>query len=376
MTEVKPPASPQPSWFARAGLLVYVLLIVYASWYPFSGWHNNGLSPLAYLSAPFPYYWTMFDVVTNVIGYMPFGLLMVFALYPLLRRLPAVILAVVAGALLSGVMEAIQTYLPTRVPSKLDLMTNLAGTLFGAVSGVLLSHAFLEESHFLETRRRWFTHQTSGGGLIVLALWPLAQIYPQGYLFGHGQLTPILSEWLSAWLSRPIDLAAFLRHNVELTVEQYWLSEAIITACGLSGALLTLLCISRRHAPNARLVIALILVTIAAKSLATALLFAPENAFVWLTPGAQGGLLFGIAILSGLVFAPPVVQRRLAVLMLGISLFVVNAVPDNPYFVATLQTWVQGKFLNFNGAAQFLSLLWPFIAFWFLLHPVHRRNEK
>jgi hypothetical protein len=69
-----------------------------------------------------------------------------------------------------------------------------------------------------------------------------------------------------------------------------------------------------------------------------------------------------------------VAQRRVAAFSLLLSLSVVNLVPANPYFLATLQTWVQGKFLNFNGAAQFLSLLWPFLAFWFLFHPVHRRK--
>jgi hypothetical protein len=45
--------------------------------------------------------------------------------------------------------------------------------------------------------------------------------------------------------------------------------------------------------------------------------------------------------------------------------------------VATLQTWVQGKFLNFNGAAQFLSLLWPFFAVWFLWLPCpHARQRR
>jgi hypothetical protein len=106
------------------------------------------------------------------------------------------------------------------------------------------------------------------------------------------------------------------------------------------------------------------------------LLFAPENAFAWLTPGAQGGLLIGAIMLSGLVFAPEVAQRRVAMLALLTSLVAVNAAPANPYFTATLQTWVQGKFLNFNGAAQFLSLLWPFFTLWFLLHPVHRLKPK
>jgi len=33
-----------------------------------------------------------------------------------------------------------------------------------------------------------------------------------------------------------------------------------------------------------------------------------------------------------------------------------------------MSTWVQDKFLNFNGAAQFLSAMWPWMAISFLLH--------
>jgi hypothetical protein len=210
---------------------------------------------------------------------------------------------------------------------------------------------------------------------VVIGLWPLAQIYPQGYLFGHGQLTPILSGWLSGWFDASIDISSLLRHGVDLTPEQYWLYEAIMTACGMTGALLTLLCQLRKNAPAAWLASFTLGAALVVKALASALVFTPENAFAWLTPGAQGGLLFGAAMVFGLAFAPPVAQRRIAALMLIVSLMVVNYVPANPYFVVTLQTWVQGKFLNFNGAAQFLSLLWPFFALWFLLHPVHRRKE-
>ena len=363
------------STFARVGLLVYTLLIIYASWYPFSNWHNIGLHPLAYLWAPLPHYWTVFDLTTNVVAYIPFGILMVFAVYPIVRRGRAVMLAVAAGTFLSGTMEAVQTFLPSRVSSNLDLLTNVAGVCIGALAGVLLTRTFLEQSRFLLLRRRWFSHEASRG-LIVLALWPLAQIYPQGYLFGHGQITPILSNWLSDWLSMPVDLGALLRDEAELTVEQYWLSETIITACGMTGALLTLLCLVRTRAPKGVLLIGLLATAVTIKTLASALLFAPENAFAWLTPGAQGGLLIGAIMLSGLVFAPEVAQRRVAMLALLTSLVAVNAAPANPYFTATLQTWVQGKFLNFNGAAQFLALLWPFFTLWFLLHPVHRLKPK
>ncbi|HEX2530605.1 MAG TPA: VanZ family protein [Burkholderiaceae bacterium] len=364
---------PAPSASARVGWLVYTFLIVYASCYPFSDWHSIGLSPLAYLSAPLPHYWTRFDVITNVIAYAPFGTLMVFALYPKVRHAPALILALLAGALLSGVMEAAQTFLPNRVSSNLDLIANSAGVFIGAAAGVLLTRTFLEESHLLLLRRRWFSHE-AGRGLIVVALWPLAQIYPQGYLFGHGQFAPILSEWLSDWLAMPVDIGALLQRGELLTVEQYWLSEAVITACGVTGALLTLLSLLRERAPKMLPVMAVLAAAVAVKSLASALQFSPDNAFAWMTPGAEGGLLLGLVMLSGLIFAPPVAQRRVAILTLLISLVIVNAAPTNPYFIATLQAWVQGKFLNFNGAAQFLSLVWPIFTLWFLLHPVHRRG--
>jgi VanZ family protein len=375
MPELKPTSGASASTFARVGLPIYTLLILYASWYPFTGWHDNGLHPLAYLFEPFPHYWTVFDVATNIIGYLPFGLLVVLALHPRVRAAGAVPAAIAAGALLAGTLEAGQTFLPSRVPSNLDLATNVIGACLGALAGVLLARTFLEQSRIRALRRSWFSPEASRG-LIVLALWPLAQIYPQGYLFGHGHILPIVSTWLSDWLSTPIDLSALIRHEMEMTIEQYWLSETIITACGLTGAVLTLLCLLGDKAPRGRLALLLIAAALTVKAMASALLFAPENAFTWLTPGAQGGLLIGLLMLAGLAFAPAVAQRRVAALALIVSLFTVNAVPANPYFIDTLQAWVQGKFLNFNGAAQLLSLSWPFFTLWFLYHPVHRATQE
>lgn len=371
--------APEPytnaSVFARVGVLVYAILILYASWYPFSGWTDNGLSPWHYLSLPLPHYWTRFDLAANVLAYIPFGVGIVFALYPHVRSLFAFFLAAAAGILLSVVIEAGQTFLPSRVPSNLDVITNSAGATLGALAGTLLTPYVLERSRLMQIRRRWFLHEASRG-LIVAGLWPLAQIYPQSYLFGHGQLMPILSEWLSFWWAVPVDLSALLRQDRQLTIEQYWLAETIITACGLTGALLTLLCLLRKTAPKTLLVILLALSAFLAKALSNALLFSPEQAFAWLTPGAQAGILVSLIMLGGLAFTPPTAQRRVAALTLLISLLVVNAAPSNPYFIATLQTWVQGKLLNFNGAVQFLALVWPFLALWFLYHPVHRRLKQ
>lgn len=374
MTEAEPRREPRGSAVSRGALLAYLLLIVYASWFPFSGWRGSGLSPLTFLTFHMPQYWTMFDVIVNVIGYIPLGMLLVLALYPYLRGVWAILGAALLGIAVSGAMEAVQTYLPSRVPSSLDFLTNSAGALVGAFIGLAGARSYLNESRLYQTRRRWFAPHASHG-LVLLALWPLAQIYPLGYMFGHGQLLPILSDWLSKWLASDIDLVAMLRPGAAMSVEQYWLSETVITACGMTGAVLTMLCLLNRGAPRMRLMLVMLAAALVMKTLSSSLLFTPDNAFVWITPGAQGGFLIGLIMLAGLAFAPQVAQRRLAMVTLLLSLLVVNTIPVNPYFSATLQGWVQGKFLNFNGAAQFLSLLWPFFALWFLMLPSHKRNR-
>jgi VanZ family protein len=56
--------------------LIYVVLVVYASLYPFEGWRDQGIAPWAFLASPLPKYWTGFDVAANVAGYVPLGFLL------------------------------------------------------------------------------------------------------------------------------------------------------------------------------------------------------------------------------------------------------------------------------------------------------------
>ena len=94
--------------------------------------------------------------------------------------------------------------------------------------------------------------------------------------------------------------------------------------------------------------------------------------------GRKSTLVWSLMLMGGstmaIAFLPTYAQAGwIAPLLLCVLLL--NMLPSNPYFLSTLQEWVQGKFLNFNGAAQFLSLAWPVFALWFLLHPAHRTPE-
>jgi len=308
----------------------------------------------------------MFDVTTNILGYIPFGALIVFALYPRIHRWWAVVVAVVFGATVSATAELVQYFIPSRVTSLLDFLTNAGGATLGAIAGALLTPLIMQKGRLQLLRKQW-TYQESSREIVILGLWPMAQLYPQAYLFGMGEILPLISQKLSLFFDMDIDLSAFFLQGIEPNADIYLLAEAFITACGCTGAILICLSLLNRHAPKMMLSLLLLLLAVVCKSLASALLFNPEYAFAWFTPGARGGLMISMIMLYGFSFAPVHVQKRLAIMLLLISLVVVNLLPDNPYFEVTMQAWVQGKFLNFNGAAQFLALFWPFLAIWALL---------
>ena len=97
--------------------LAFICLIIYASLYPFTDWRNQGISPLIYLTAPLPKYWSGFDVVANVLGYGPLGFLLTLAGLRSGHIRWAVWLAVLGAMLMSLSLETLQSYLPSRIPS-------------------------------------------------------------------------------------------------------------------------------------------------------------------------------------------------------------------------------------------------------------------
>ena len=62
--------------------LTCIVLIVYASLYPFGEWRDQGLSPFSCLWSPLPRYWTGFDVAANLLGYFPLGFLLALTALP------------------------------------------------------------------------------------------------------------------------------------------------------------------------------------------------------------------------------------------------------------------------------------------------------
>ena len=338
---------------ARAACGVYFLLLVYSGLAPWSGWRDLGINAFAYLLAPIPRYVTTFDLVVNVVAYVPLGALIVLAFYPRLHGFGAVLLATLIGTLLSGAIEATQTFLPTRISSNLDLLANSLGALAGATLAAPFASALIDRGRLLEWRHRWYEQHTTAV-LIALALWPAAQIYPEPMLFGNGDLRGSLESFVQAlggrwWQFDPEQFGP----------AEYVLAEAFVVASALLAIGLALGSILKRDAPRYALLAGLVVTGLAAKSVANAVQFGPERALAWLTPGAFGGIALAVLSLAAATGGTRARQGRLAWVALGALLLAVNTVPENPYHLARLQEWRQGRLLNFNALADWLSTLWP-----------------
>ena len=347
---------------ARTACAVYALLLVYSGLAPWSGWRDLGLNPFAYLAAPIPAHVTHFDLAVNVVAYLPFGALLVFALHPAARAWSAVLIASIVGLLLAAIIEAVQSYLSTRISSNLDLLTNSAGAALGAFIAAPFASRLIDRGRLADWRLRWFERRGSVL-LLAVALWPAAQIYPEPMLFGNGHIPDELGAlFATAAGMLPLDdvMFAVAEFADAFDVAEFVLAEAFVVAAAILAVGLAFTSTMRPHAPRVKLLLALILIALLSKALAHAVQFGPERALAWLTPGVYGGLALGVLSLLAASAGPRIWSARFAMLALLALVVAVNIVPENPYYIDALSAWRQGKLLNFNALAHWLSLLWPY----------------
>ncbi|KVN37085.1 teicoplanin resistance protein VanZ [Burkholderia stagnalis] len=371
------PGSHRASTLARQACAAYAVLIVYASLYPFDGWLALGIGPFDYLFAPMQRYVTAFDVVTNVLGYLPFGALAVLALHPRWRGVGATLIAAALGALLSASMEALQTYLPTRIASNLDLAANALGALLGAALVAPATGALLERGVLRRLRFAWF-EADSATPLLLAALWPFAILFPSPFLFGIGDWPAALWERadvsmqdaLLAWLPAAWQVRDWPQRVDGWLSDSAW--EAVLGGLMLFPALAVASLAMRPRAPRVRLLIAFVVATLALKSAATYMQSATGLVVVWATPGARLGIELGFAAALVALYVPGAWRAALAAAALCAGVALVNLLPVNPFFDYTLSGWRQGRYVHFNSIARWLAWIWPYAALIWLGQRVER----
>lgn len=361
--------------------LLYAALIVYASLYPFSGWRLPGVPLLSFLVAPWPHWWTGFDLVSNLLGYLPLGALLFGALVRTGTPTgPALALAVGGGTMLSLGLEFTQNFLPQRVASNLDLALNALGTLAGVVLAWLI-HRSGGVEHWQAARDRWFIGR-SAGGLALLLLWPIGLLFPLPVPLGMGQVLGHLLQgaaslvdgtpaeaWFAQWFEAWGDAAA---QRPALAPA----GEFALVALGLLAPCLVAFTVSRAGWRRVVLVFGAAALGGAATTLSTALNFGPEHALAWNTPRVLAALIAAALLAMLCSVVPRRAAAGLGLIALTALVTLVTQAPSDPYFADSLQGWEQGRFIRFHGAARWVGWFWPYAAIVYLLARLGARDVE
>ena len=334
---------------ARAMSLAYALLILYVSLNPFDFDFQNGIAAWAWIDAPLPRFITLFDVSVNILAYVPYGFLLVFACYPRWRNYVALGIAITLSAALAFSVETLQTWVPSRIPSLMDWWANVLGGLLGALLATPLGPEWLSGTAIRRRFDQWFGLNWTICALFLLFPW--SQIYPQ-------------SSWLGVGVWGHVIFGSI---DWGTTVVNQVIQETLITGfCWLGVALLLSLGM-RTKAPQWQILNGLLGITVLLKILFTALQFGWEFSFIWLTAGAFWGMLLATIVLRWTLRLQAQTKQFLAVSCLIGATIAINVMPDNPYFILTLRHWHQGRLLHFNDLMQWVSVIWlPLATIWMI----------
>jgi hypothetical protein len=306
-------------------------------------------------------------------GYIPLGGLLTLSALRSGRLRHAVLLSFLVASALSLGMEMVQGFLTARVPSREDWLLNSAGALTGSVLTLALER-FGAIDRWSQVRRHWFVAD-SRGGLVLLAVWPAALLFPPAVPFGLGQVFERLELQVAVLLegSPLMDLLPARQADLQP------LSPAAELLCVVLGLLIPCLLgfsIIRSLGRRLAFVPVLIGVGMATATLSAGLSWGPEHAGAWLDAPTQVALVVASVLALALSWTPARVCAALALLSLGVYLSLLNQAPETPYFAQTLQGWEQGRFIRFHGLAQWLGWLWPYAALVYALALVWRRDRQ
>lgn len=369
----KPISHPPASSTAWPLAAAWLALIIYASLFPFRGWHDRGVGCWEFVAAPLPHYWTWFDIIGNVLAYLPLGFLLTLGLLrdgqDTLRRW-SVPLVLLAATLLSLTMESLQCWLPNRIQSNLDTLLNAGGALLGALAARGIDRLGAV-GRWSVLRARWFTPDARGA-MVLLVLWPCALLYPLEVPFGLGQVLERAELWLASWLAGTPFLEWLPLRAIEFQPMLPGIELMVMTLGLWIPSLLAYAIIPSRRLRVVAL-LGCLLAGLGATALAQQLAFGPELA-AELPPGLLERAV-PVAVVLGLasLWLPRRVLWLLALLALIAQLQVVNDAAVSVYYRWAVENWMQRSFIRLYGLTQWLGWLWPYAALAYVMVRLVRR---
>ena len=346
---------PRGSRLAGYLALVCLVLIVYASLIPFTGWRDPGVGIWSFLFAPWSRHLRRFDIFINFLAYLPLGFLLVLALQSRLSIRSALTVSALTGFALSLAMEAVQMYLPTRTSSTLDVLSNGLGGLTGALIAARQDMRNLIALRLADFRDRWFISGNLGDlGLVLLGLWFISQLNPSLPLLG----------------------IVFFAENSSPFIRGFSLLGTLSVMCNLVGISLLLMLLMRTAKAALIAILVLLLTASVIKLLAAAVLLKPQALLQWLTAESVIGIGYGLFIVAASLL---LTLRRVILLCafaLSAGIFVSHLHRGDAQSALTLFRWHYGHLLDFTGLARIVAELWPFAALGYLCLFVQRLRSQ
>lgn len=358
-------------------LLAWAAMVVYASWFPLTGWRwpTTGVL-LGLLLLPWPHWHDAFDVVANLVGYVPLGMLLALALARGSGDAArAWWRAVLAASALSYLLEVGQGLLPQRVPSLLDWLLNSAGAMLGAALGVWIARAG-SWGWLQRTGEHWFA-QHSRTGFALLLLWPLGLLFPAPVALGLGHVWEPMSEVVHEAASRVAAAVPWLQWLDTGPVHAARLSppaELLAVALGLLGPCLLTYSMARPGLRRIWLALGATALAFGVTTLSIALNFGPQHALAWCTSTSLAGLALGCLLALFALGSGRRMAAGLGLVAITAGLAMVAQAPADPYYAESLHGWEQGRFIRFHGFAQWIGWSWPYLATLWLLRQIAGRD--
>ena len=356
---------PQALRIMRFAWLVYALLLIYGSLYPFTDWYWPSEHLEEFLFKSLPRYYTRFDLLVNLLAYAPFGFFTLLALYPRLRSNLALIITLLLSGILSIALESIQGFLAWRIASNLDVLMNTLGALLGALLALPACTLLLRYPQIRQWRKSWFSHEASLG-CVLLGLWLAAQIYPQVFMFVVGQ-----SSSLNQFMAIPF-LSQLMIHQLF-----YPFMLMVLTLLHLLAISTLLLLMVYPQFLRWLFLICLLFSVAVFRTVALFIQFDAQQMFSWITIAIVLALFFSLILFYHLQNYPPKSLKIIATLSLILSYALANILPENPYYSLSLDTPVLSSITNLRGLADAINFIWPVLALLFLIyiHFYHRKKK-
>ena len=327
----------------RGSLVVWALLIAYASLYPFLPLRlPSEDAVITFVTRP--RYLTAADIAFNVLAYVPLGTLATLFFRQSLATGGAILRAVLVALALSLTLETIQLFVPNRVAQVYDVAANAAGTLLGSL-------VFLDPVYSMATRplgamrEHWIIPGAWGdAGLVLTMLWLLAQLNPALPFFGAGNVGG----------------------DGEGQLELLQWSAVGMSICGFGLFLSTLM---RDGQGSLRVTLVLLSLALWLKFATASIILQPHFAEEWLSTGRIAGLAGGL-----LAFAPLRKLDTLARIYLALVLVLAGALFSKIFGEYSgleeflrLFRWPHGQLASFATLTRFLHEIWPFAVVVFLV---------